>query len=747
VSVAYAIWLPCNRINFFHALEDRALLDLSIKAEADHPNSPAIGFGHDRDYEGLQDAIGDPNPSSSIVRRLLWVIRYKCDLTGSYKLAFGPRYKHPEKIDVHFKLTVEDIYELARKRAIDMRIQQPSHGGHTRSDEQLFSLAEKRSTLKAQLRIHATLTAEGLQTWRATSKTETTTHVDAALRVLQASMMAVNSLDLHSNAVNGRREAQQRSKVDRDRAPSMKAQREPDVWLSREYAGTMPFFQLNILMGGLFYPGFKPDVFFERDPTDKDLQEMNNRTSTKPPVLLNRSGAAQGDSRSMDGRRHHEHMISIEYILDALWCTTYRNGKEDTLEEALARAIDRFLTVTGDRSLLPIKWRVERARRAILVAMLGVVHRKQHLTQLREEQPFPESFDAANEPQLRGYITLVGAKLPLLSNVTTYLEPILDSRALDRDHIKHRNAQDLFAPIRSLAHEWTLLLGAITNNVEGLTQAIESAWQERLLYEQEQTRAEQEAMAEIERARVSSSARTTTVDSLFGAMVLVFTIAAFSGDGSHSETFERDVTLIAFGLAAVSVMWIAYRVRLGRQRRRGADQRHYYEMNLRLDRHTNELCIANLMELDEGHVQRPGSPLVIQRRGSYRVERVSDDEAMHKIHLIALVRLSRGRWRRLIGRPLKVPLSVIYEVLYHMPTLNGELLLREVRMTCYSDEVLTPAELRRLSEAVAIDLIDPFLADTESFSHQVKTGTDPSSALFKQRADGHPQQSIALTAK
>ena len=214
-------------------------------------------------------------------------------------------------------------------------------------------------------------------------------------------------------------------------------------------------------------------------------------------------------------------------------------------------------------------------------------------------------------------------------------------------------------------------------------------------------------------------------------MVLVFTIAAFSGDSSHSPTFRHDLSFIALGVGAVSLLWIAYRVRLNRRRRRGADQRHHYETNLRLDRHTTEKRIGELLTLGRDYQQRSGSPLAIQRRGSYRVERISDEEAMHKIHILSLAYLSPRGWRRLIGRRLRVPLSAIYEVLYHTPTLNGELLLREVRLTCYSDEVLTRDELRTLSEAVAVDLIDPFLEEPELFSKLVKTGADPSSALFE----------------
>lgn len=45
------------------------------------------------------------------------------------------------------------------------------------------------------------------------------------------------------------------------------------------------------------------------------------------------------------------------------------------------------------------------------------------------------------------------------------------------------------------------MLDALKDSVNGLEKAVEHAWMERLLYEQEPSRAEQEAMAEIERSR------------------------------------------------------------------------------------------------------------------------------------------------------------------------------------------------------------------------------------------------------
>ncbi len=48
-------------------------------------------------------------------------------------------------------------------------------------------------------------------------------------------------------------------------------------------------------------------------------------------------------------------------------------------------------------------------------------------------------------------------------------------------------------------------MAAIEDNIRGLERCVEHAWMERLLYEQEQSRAEQEAMAEIEQPGLAGS--------------------------------------------------------------------------------------------------------------------------------------------------------------------------------------------------------------------------------------------------
>ena len=256
-SASYGLWVPCNRINFFHALEDRALLDLHLETLG--RQSPWLDFGFRRN-DKLDDALGTPSPASSVIRRLLWVLQ-KCGLVGKYRLRAGPVYRHPEKIDVKFAVTVKAIYELACTRKVDMRIQRVAYGSNEWHEETLAALAERQRKLDVPLNLNITFTAEGLQIWRAVARTGSSgANVDAALRVLQASLMAIDVLDLHPDTVEVRRTLQ---------ASSPSPARDPDVWVSDAYGGILPFFQLNVLLGGLFYPGFKPKSSSSATPQTK----------------------------------------------------------------------------------------------------------------------------------------------------------------------------------------------------------------------------------------------------------------------------------------------------------------------------------------------------------------------------------------------------------------------------------------------------------------------------------------------
>src|SRR5262249_5039049 len=84
----------------------------------------------------------------------------------------------------------------------------------------------------------------------------------------------------------------------------------------------------------------------------------------------------------------------------------------------------KFLQATATSVLQEYKRRIERCRRALLGEMLQVTHRQQPLLQVEVPDKRPDRIEGVNEAQLRGYVMLVSAKLPLLENVKLYLEEI-----------------------------------------------------------------------------------------------------------------------------------------------------------------------------------------------------------------------------------------------------------------------------------------------------------------------------------
>lgn len=388
---------------------------------------------------------------------------------------------------------------------------------------------------------------------------------------------------------------------------------------------------------------------------------------------------------------------------------------------------------------MPLKWRLERARRALLTFVMGLVHRKSRLVQVRQVLSYPESFDEGNETQLRGYVMLVSGKLPLLLNVEEHLIAAGAEAADEESEVDHR--------ARRIFDDWQYTVQAITENVRGMENAIEHAWMERTLYEQEQMRAEQEALAEIERARTRSDPFSTTIDSpVFAITLVVATSALFV---SIFPSWNHLFCLLA-GIAVGSGILFGIRreetMRLDRKHKRGEANRHYYEFNLSYNSQLSIDAIKRLMSrpvrlepppedeilpTEEGGSGQGKAPqdekpdrLRLDRQGSVRVERVSDDEATYKIHLEATAGiLPRPRF----GRENPVEVFSIYEIFYHRPTQNAEFVLREVRVTAIAPKSLSLGELKELKDLIMGKLVNPLVP---GLSDLIAEGAEPTTALF-----------------
>lgn len=98
-------------------------------------------------------------------------------------------------------------------------------------------------------------------------------------------------------------------------------------------------------------------------------------------------------------------------------------------------------------------------------------------------------------------------------------------------------------------------------------------------------------------------------------------------------------------------------------------------------------------------------------RNSYRVERVSDEEAIHKVHMETDVLWGRRVSFWLGLRRERTRLYLIYEVMFHRPSSQRHYLLREVRVISTQSRVLSHAEVQQLKILVIVRFVNVWLPE------------------------------------
>lgn len=468
--------------------------------------------------------------------------------------------------------------------------------------------------------------------------------------------------------------------------------------------GILTFFQMNTLLEGLINEILLPAVFFE------------DYTFLKEWI----SGDADGRGfRSIGG------FINIIVVdVDA-------NDIQGRIT-----ALDHFLAVTAREVLQKIKWSVESVRRGLLDEMMSVLHRQSSLTQLTlgETEQSPEQAIGANESQLRGYVMLAAAKLPLIINVARYAsaaytriemqlgisatnsqvghevleaaEPRAEGGALRlAEETPRGQVATEDAPLRQYSDleyqlsEWRGLLEAVQENIHGLENAIEHAWMERLLYEQEQVRAEQEAMAEIERSR-NGRRPLISAETVINAGVLVFAVAAVvltaqtAASPRPNKSAVSDLLvpailgLIVLGGALAWALITRY-LKVWRSRTDVYD----YEFAFRLDLEVSEAKARAYLEQHKPRdVDNTGfKAFKIIRLGGARIERITPDSSLVKLHSAIIVRPDAKYWRRSRER-----FEVVTEILAHRVSSKNQYVLRETRIFGDTRKPLAPEKCRRL---------------------------------------------------
>lgn len=531
----------------------------------------------------------------------------------------------------------------------------------------------------------------------------------------------------------------------------------PDDNLMRyrdENRGILTFFQLNAILEGLYNANLDPRKFFRSAPEiDQRFYSVGHFirqiTATYHPFR----------SRQDSGHRHldDEQVLSsddatkgapvADFFTAYLASTMHPHSLLMTqfvtrTDYATARAhiLDQFLIRTEDITLKRLKKRVERCRRALLEGLIEVTHRRDPLIQVEpppDDGPIDFIEEDVTEAQLRGYVMLVSAKMPLISNVLFHLEDLRyapdpgakRSGSSSADDIE-KDSSAVYGPF----HSWRTLLQALEHDVESLIEAIAQARTDRMLYEQEQIHAEQETLAEITRLQErtdnavspSNSLAISVISNLLALFAVALSAAAFFSQGinfaqfSHVGDLFNPKNFAAEGelVLAVAILVLLYALfQFGMQRglrwsvrlvkhdlRR--DAKYYYEMDIHVGA---PLLDAALPDLIAGGL--PNSNLTFRRtlskegikrveRNSYRVERLERSEALHKIYVEADLRVSK---RRIIHAIL------VYHILFHRPSREHGYVFQDLRVVATHADELSPDEIIRLKSIVVTQFVNAYL--------------------------------------
>ena len=323
--------------------------------------------------------------------------------------------------------------------------------------------------------------------------------------------------------------------------------------------------------------------------------------------------------------------------------------------------------------------------------------------------------------QLRSFIRYFASKMPLIKNIERSLSEALDREDINRDSINPESTNGntvkgdnftstLFENLETLHAGWTQLVHGIDDDLQGLERAIAQRRQDQLLREEERARSEQETVAELERVEKGSRQRSleetdptvTIVSNVIAIIAVILGIVyLFQTSSIKVDSFVLPpnrqtiiaigyvigVVLIGFLVSIVMHALVRLGVRIATRRRREMEPQsdhYYYEVDVQLTVPMTEVHATGLLNVgseqrtrqqqsDERrkvrHHHGPDPLPYNKYRNSYRGERVSHDETVHKVYVATDVcwgetrRVDVLRWRWRPTRPHDMRLYLIYEIL------------------------------------------------------------------------------------
>jgi hypothetical protein len=554
----------------------------------------------------------------------------------------------------------------------------------------------------------------------------------------------------------------------------------------QNHLGMLTFFQLNTILEGLYNSNLDFRVFFKSDRQvareyavgDFVRQITATFRLHSPPPDSTLHVEASEQASSIHGTRDSQLNLSVSDFFGILLENSERPSLLDedvahrfrrlcTTPTVRGHVLDQFLTVTEVICLKPMKKRIERCRRGLLDDLIEVTHRRDPLIQAEPPDELRDRIEDVNETQLRGYVMLFAAKMPLVSNVLLHLEDLHYARTRKgRQKDDKGQADDDVENVSSEAYvpfqSWKQLLKALENDVEGLSEAIDQAQADRMLYEEEQIHAQQETLAEIQRLRergddALSPAHNVAVNiiaNLLAFAAVIVAVVTLAGNNilsihlsfadflgmfspaNWAADFEAiKIVLFVVGAYLVALFCVQLlarvAIRLFRRELR-LDARYYYELDIHIDAPFHVDVLDALFETgvpEKSRLKRASFlwrllfPLVAiwswvtqlrhppefkhALRNSYRTERMEKSEGLHKIYVEADIRVGMRRFPPSVGRFIHAIL--VYELLYHRPAQEHGYVFKDLRVVCTHARSLSKSEIVILKRTIARCFVDPCL--------------------------------------
>jgi hypothetical protein len=474
--------------------------------------------------------------------------------------------------------------------------------------------------------------------------------------------------------------------------------------------GALTFAQLNVLAEGLWNDLLAPAVYLEQ------------------PFV----------ATFLAGPERKEYLHTLQEVIGALTTDADASGTAGQIA-----VLHRFLSISGSSSLLRLKLALDSVRRRLLDEMMGTLHRQHRLVQLNlsenDRERRPELAVGASEAQLRGYTTLIAAKLPLILGVrelTRLAHEHLQWVVCKSPEAQTRPATDTAELANQLSRldgqlkHWNMLLDDLESNVESLDSSITHAWQDRLLYEQQQVRSQQGAMAEIDRGRQNRPTSQRPGRAAYNFFQLVLAAAAIVVTVTNGNLTE--ITRPGAGwLRIIVILWpvwaagaIAYLIlplamagiRVFREQR--AVQLSYpYEFAFHLD---EPLLPANVRDYANNPRRRkvalerkrrlhliPARKIQLISRGYGRIERISPDTTLAKVHVAISLPVGWLRYARF---------EMINEIQVHKIASRVHHVLVQCRVFGESTKPLTNATLIGLLTVLVTDVHTSMALQPERFT-------------------------------